>query len=85
MKTRTKRILLGASVALLCGIGGVVTAIGPRNVIGILRYDTRKEGLLNVGDPAPDVELLATSGTAGQKLSAQLRGRPLVLIFGSFT
>ena len=64
--------------------------IGPRNVIGILRYDTRREGELKLGDAAPDVELVAIGddGGAGSeriKLRDQLHGRPLVLIFGSFT
>lgn len=84
MKTRTKRILLCVGVAALCGLSGLVAAIGPRNVIGILRYDTRREGSLKVGDRAPDVELLSTVG-GGERLSARFSGRPLVLVFGSFT
>lgn len=75
-----------------------LAVIGPRNVIGMLRYDTRREGELKVGDRAPDVELIGlfssgdqTTGPAGLseptpiKLRDQLRGRPLVLVLGSFT
>ena len=35
---------------------------GPRNLIGMLRYDQRREGDLKVGDRAPDVTLLALDG-----------------------
>jgi hypothetical protein len=63
----------------------VVTKIGPRNIIGMIRYDQREEGSLRVGDRAPDVELLALDGTATTRLSRHLGGRPVVLVFGSFT
>ena len=63
----------------------VVTKIGPRNLIGMIRYDQRQEGSLRVGDRAPDVELLALDGTAATQLSRHLGARPVVLVFGSFT
>jgi hypothetical protein len=66
--------------------------IGPRNIVGMLRYDTRRQGALRVGDPAPDVELVVPVAPGGEPKSAahvhlrdRLRGRPLVLVFGSFT
>jgi peroxiredoxin len=51
----------------------------------MLRYDTRQEGKLKVGDRAPDVALLALDGKTPVKLSEKLGGRPTVLVFGSFT
>lgn len=83
-----KRLLIGAGLLLLVLAGAAVSVIGPRNVIGLLRYDTRREGELKLGDPAPEVELVALGsddGTDRIKLRDQLHGRPLVLIFGSFT
>ena len=63
----------------------VVAKMGPRNIIGMIRYDQRQEGALRVGDRAPDVELLALDGTTTSRLSQHLGGRPVVLVFGSFT
>ena len=80
-----RRLALGLGlVVLVLGLGAVIN-IGPRNVIGMLRYDTRREGALKVGDRAPTVELLALDGTTRVQLGDQLHGRPLILIFGSFT
>ncbi len=62
----------------------VVMKIGPRNVIGMLRYDQRRDGDLKVGDRAPDFELVALDGKARQPLLGDL-SKPTVLIFGSFT
>jgi hypothetical protein len=63
----------------------MVAWIGPRNVIGMLRYDQREEGRLKVGEKAPDVELYALSGSKRENLSASIGEKPTVLIFGSFT
>ncbi len=82
-----KKKKLAAAVTLLAF--AVPTAgvawIGPSNVIGMLRYDQREEGRLKVGDPAPDVELLAVDGERRERLSAHIGEKPLVLILGSFT
>lgn len=82
-----KRAALAVAAVALLG-GGYFTFFvigGPANLIGMLRYDTRREGELRVGAPAPDVELLALDGKSAAPLRAQLHGRPLVVIFGSFT
>jgi peroxiredoxin len=42
-------------------------------------------GNLKVGDRAPDVRLVALDGTTRFHLRERVSGRPLVLIFGSFT
>jgi hypothetical protein len=80
-----KKILLIA-VLLLAALAGVIAwKIGPRNVIGMLRYDQRKEGNLKVGDRAPDVSLVSLDGKTPVRLSEQVGGKPLILVFGSYT
>ncbi len=80
-----KRILLIAGL-LLAGVVGVIAwKFGPRNVIGMLRYDQREEGSLRVGDRAPDVSLVSLDGKTPVRLSESLGGRPLILVFGSYT
>jgi len=59
--------------------------IGPRNIVGMLRYDTRREGSLRVGDRAPDAVLRLPDGTGTTRISAHIGARPLVLVVGSFT
>ncbi len=81
-KVRKALFALGG-VAVLAAVGAVVV-IGPRNVIGMLRYDIRQQGKLKVGDRAPDVELATVDG-APVHLLDHLTSKPTVLIFGSFT
>jgi hypothetical protein len=59
--------------------------MGPRNVIGMLRYDQRREGDLKVGDRAPDALLVSLDGKSRQTLLEPNANKPTVLIFGSFT
>ena len=81
-----KKIGIGLVVVALLALGGFTYMIGgPRNVIGMLRYDQRQEGSLKVGDHAPDVAMLALDGKTPVRLSESLGGKPTVLIFGSFT
>jgi len=81
-----KKIVIVVAVLAVIALGAVTYMIGgPRNLIGMLRYDQREEGTLKVGDRAPDVGLIALDGTTPVRLSDQLGGRPTVLIFGSFT
>ena len=81
-----KKILIGLGV-LAVAAAGVFTYVigGPRNVIGMLRYDQREEGSLKVGDRAPEVALLALDGKTPVKLSEHMGAKPTVLVFGSFT
>jgi hypothetical protein len=59
---------------------------GPRNVWGFLRYGTqRTEGRLKVGDRAPDATLVSLDGSTPVRLSERIGGKPLVLVFGSYT
>jgi hypothetical protein len=81
-----KKIVIGVAAVALLALGGFTYMVGgPRNLIGMLRYDQREEGKLKVGDQAPDVTLLALDGKTPVKLSSQLGGKPSVLVFGSFT
>lgn len=83
--TKKKKLAVGAALLVLAVPAAGVAWIGPRNVIGMLRYDQREEGRLDVGDPAPDLELLAVDGERRERISAHIGDKPLVLIFGSFT
>ena len=80
-----KKILLGLGALVLLALAGVAWVIGPRNIIGMLFYDQRREGKLVVGDPAPDVALTAIDGGPDIRLASLMRDKPLVLVFGSFT
>lgn len=62
-----------------------VAFIGPRNVIGMIRYDKRQEGRLKVGDRAPDVTLVGLDGKSNVRIADRIGARPLVLVFGSYT
>ena len=80
-----KRILLGLALLLVAAGGLMAWKIGPKNIIGMLRYDQRQEGKLKVGDRAPNVQLLALDGKTPVLLAEAIGGKPLVLVFGSFT
>jgi hypothetical protein len=83
---KKKMLWAGAVLGLVAIVAGgwMVYRIGPRNVIGMLRYDQREEGDLKVGDPAPDVVLAALDG-GKVCLRDRLGARPVVLVFGSYT
>jgi hypothetical protein len=86
-KITWKRVLLGLAALVVLAVGVMTYMIGgPRNLIGMLRYDQRQEGTLKVGDPAPDAELTELDGTTRVALLAGSdASRPTVVIFGSFT
>ena len=80
-----KKILIGLAAVLLLGVSAIAWVIGPRNIIGLLFYDQRREGRLVVGDPAPDAALTAIDGGPDVQLASLMSEKPLVLVFGSFT
>jgi hypothetical protein len=81
-----KKALLAVLVLLVGAAAYAVISFGPRNIIGMLRYDERQEGSLKVGDRAPDVDLLALDGKTLVPLKDSIGGgKPVVLVFGSFT
>jgi hypothetical protein len=45
----------------------------------------RREGTLEVGDPAPDAPAVRLDGAPARLLEAKRPDRPLVVVFGSFT
>lgn len=80
----------------LIGLGGLLVAAyaalsimagGPKDAIQMVRYALpyMHRGNLKVGDSAPDVQLVSLDGTTRFELREHLAGRPLVLVFGSFT
>ena len=73
-----------AVVVSLAFEGYKLYRMGPRDYFGMMRYDQREEGELAVGDPAPDVVLTALDGRSVH-LRERIGGRPVVLIFGSYT
>ena len=80
-----KKVLLGVVGVVAAAAGFFVWKMGPRNVIGMLRYDQRREGDLVVGNTAPDVSLVSLDGRTRRPLLAPDRTKPLVLVFGSYT
>ena len=84
MRPYIKVLLIFAIVALIaCGV--LVYHVGPRNIIGMLRYDQRREGTLKVGDKAPDIGVMALDGSGRTSLLSHPAGKPLIFIFGSYT
>ena len=80
-----KRALAVLGLGMLAVTAFAAWKIGPRNILGMLRYDTRREGSLHVGDHAPDSVLRLPDGSGTTRLSEHIGGKPLVLVFGSFT
>jgi hypothetical protein len=55
-------------------------------ILPMQRMWTRaRDGRLRVGDPAPDFTLPTLDGTEQVRLSSLRGGRPVVLVFGSYT
>jgi hypothetical protein len=80
-----KRALLAVLALVVAAVAFVVVKMGPKNVIGMIRYDQRQEGRLKVGDRAPDVTLVALDGKTPVHLADAIGDRPVILVFGSFT
>lgn len=70
-----------STAALLLALA--VTASGQQRRAGDLRGEQR-EGDLKVGDRSPDFTVKDVDGKKSVKLS-ELKGKPVVLIFGSCT
>ncbi len=80
-----RRVLLIVAFVVAACVSFAVFRIGPRNVLGMIRYDHRKEGNLKSGIAAPDVALVSLDGKTPIHLSERVGGKPLVLVFGSYT
>ena len=87
MKKRTKTIVKWLVGVLLLALGagwGVMTAV-KHAWIPYNEHDIRTEGMLRVGDLAPDIELTSLKGGETQRISDLYCDKPLVLVFGSYT
>lgn len=64
-----------------------VMAGGPKDAIEMVRFALphMHVGTLKVGDRAPDARLVALDGETRFRIHERASGRPLVLVFGSFT
>ena len=78
-------MVLAVGILVFAAVAAGVVYIGPRNVVVIIRYDKRQEGKLKVGDRAPDVVLVGLDGQSNVRIADHIGGRPLVLVFGSYT
>jgi hypothetical protein len=79
-------ISLGALV-VLAFVGLSVLAGGPQDAFYMVRYALphMHRGTLKVGDGAPDARLYALNGADTFHIRQRTGGKPLVLVFGSFT
>ena len=80
-----RRTLLGLVGLVVLAAAAFLWVVGPRNVVGMLRYDQRREGDLRVGVPAPDVSLVALDGRTPVRIADSIGNQPLVIVFGSYT
>lgn len=81
---------LGISLLILIVavyVGLSIMAGGPRDAFYMVRYALphMHRGNLKVGDQAPDARLVALDGSSSFHIREKTAGRPLVLVFGSFT
>jgi hypothetical protein len=81
--------IIGVALVLLLGVfvGLSLMAGSPRDAYGMVRYafPHMHRGKLKVGDDAPDARLVALDGAARFHIRERTSGKPLVLVFGSFT
>jgi hypothetical protein len=79
---------ISLAVLLVAAFGALSFMAGsPKDAVLMLRYALpyMHRGTLKVGDEAPDARLLALDGTTIFHLREKNQGRPLVVVFGSFT
>ncbi|HEX4385659.1 MAG TPA: hypothetical protein VH083_22015 [Myxococcales bacterium] len=84
-----KKLLAVGGVLVVFILGGLTLAAGPhpRDWWGLVRYALPRmhRGDLKVGDLAPDALLVSLDGESRIPLRGKVSGKPLVLVFGSFT
>jgi hypothetical protein len=88
MPTALKWMLISLAVLLVGGFAFLSFMAGsPKDVYYMVRYafPHMHRGNLKVGDPAPDAPLLNLDGSTTFHIREKTTGRPLVLVFGSFT
>jgi hypothetical protein len=79
-------ISVGA-LAVLAFVALSVMAGGPKDALYMVRFALphMHRGNLKPGDSAPDARLLALNGADHFRIRERTAGKPLVLVFGSFT
>ena len=88
MSRGLKWTLIIAGIVVVAVAGGLSYMAGsPKDAIGMVRYALphMHRGNLKVGSRAPDATLVALDGTTKFGLRERVGGKPLVLVFGSFT
>ena len=75
------------TLAVLAFIALSVMAGGPKDALFMVRYALphMHSGNLKPGDAAPDARLVALNGSDHFHIRERTAGKPLVLVFGSFT
>ncbi len=75
------------AVLVVIFIGLSIMAGSPKDAYGMVRYALphMHRGTLRVGDDAPDARLRALDGSTEFHIRERTSGKPLVLVFGSFT
>jgi len=76
-----------AILLLAAAVGLSILAGSPKDAIGMVRYALphMHRGNLQVGSDAPDATLVSLDGSTRFHLRERTKGKPLVLVFGSFT
>jgi hypothetical protein len=76
-----------AILLLVVCVGLSIMAGSPKDALGMVRYALphMHRGNLQVGSDAPDATLVSLDGATRFHLRERTQGRPLVLVFGSFT
>jgi len=81
---------IGISFGVLVLIAFIVLskmAGSPKDALYMVRYafPHMHRGNLKIGDSAPDARLVALNGSDHFRIRERNSGKPLVLVFGSFT
>ena len=78
-----------AVAVLVVGVGAALSYLAgsPKDAIGMVRYALphMHRGNLRMGTDAPDATLVALDGSTRFHIRERTNGKPLVLVFGSFT
>lgn len=89
MKKKTK-MWIAIGIGVVCAAVFTLLSMmagSPRDAFYMVRYafPHMRRGNLKVGDGAPDAKLVALSGSETFHIRQRTGGKPLVLVFGSFT
>ena len=79
-------VAIAAFIAIVYGVLSLMAG-SPKDAFLMVRYafPHMRPGNLKVGDAAPDAKLVALNGSGYFQIRERVNGKPLVLVFGSFT